>query len=75
MHGTSEARVNTPGLVTMATQKRKRHLTISFHSNTRQRTGNFFLKGFYNILCPGMLSQAVNPAKSTAHTGLFFYIH
>jgi hypothetical protein len=75
MHGTSEARVNTPGLIAMPALKRKRHLTISFYANTRQRAGNFSLKCFYDISCPGMLSQAVNPTKPTAHAGLFFYIH
>jgi hypothetical protein len=75
MHSTSEAGVNTPRLVTMAALKRKRHLTLSFHSNTRQRAGDFSLKGFYNISCPGMLSQAVDLAKPTAHTGLFFHIN
>jgi hypothetical protein len=75
MHSTGEARVNTPGLVTVPALKGKRHFAISFHTNARQSPGRLSLKCFYNISRPGMLSQAINPAKPAAHASLFFYIN
>jgi hypothetical protein len=75
VHRAGETRVNTPGLIAVATLDRKGNLYVSLHMYARQRTRSLSSKRFDWVLRLRVLYKAIDFAQSTAHADLFFDIY
>jgi hypothetical protein len=73
-HGSSKAKVDTPGFSAMTALNGEANLPVSLHADARQGARSLSLERLNYILGPRMFRLAIDPTKATANTYLRAYV-